>query len=134
MNEIIPILDKLAFLSFVVGTMFSTGLKLTLQQIWEPLHNIHLVILSLVENFLIVPLFIYLLLQVVPVTKPVKAGFIIMALASGPPALPKLAQIVNRNFVSNPPLLAFNLHIEIAGDQGRGFAAFITMKMMQFKL
>jgi hypothetical protein len=26
------------------------------------------------------------------------------------------------------------LHIEIAGRQGAGFAAFITMKMVQFKL
>ncbi|QKQ74697.1 bile acid:sodium symporter family protein [Nostoc sp. TCL240-02] len=105
MNEIIPILDKLAFLSFVVATMFGTGLKLTLQQIWEPLRNIRLVILSLVANFLIVPLFIYLLLQVVPVTEPVKAGFIIMALASGPPALPKLAQIVKGNLAFSTGLM-----------------------------
>ena len=37
MNEIIPIIDKLAFLAFVVATMFGTGLKLTVQQIWQPL-------------------------------------------------------------------------------------------------
>jgi BASS family bile acid:Na+ symporter len=105
MNEIIPILDKLAFLSFVVATMFGTGLKLTLQQIWGPLRNIRLVISSLVANFLIVPLFIYLLLQLVPVTEPVKAGFIIMALASGPPALPKLAQIVKGNLAFSTGLM-----------------------------
>lgn len=105
MNEIIPILDKLAFLLFVVATMFGTGLKLTLQQIWGPLRNIRLVISSLVANFLIVPLFIYLLLQVVPVTEPAKAGFIIMALASGPPALPKLAQIVKGNLAFSTGLM-----------------------------
>src|SRR5689334_7547274 len=101
MNEIIPllilVLDKIAFLAFVVATMFGTGLKLTVKQIWEPLRNIRLVILSLLTNFLLVPVFIYLLLQVVPLTEPVKDGFIIMALASGPPALPKLAQIVKGN-------------------------------------
>ena len=94
MNEIIPILDKIAFLAFVVATMFGTGLKLTVQQIWQPLRNIRLVVLSLLTNFVLVPLFVYLLLQVIPVNEPVKDGLIIMALASGPPALPKLAQIV----------------------------------------
>ncbi|MCM0594318.1 MAG: bile acid:sodium symporter [Gloeotrichia echinulata IR180] len=105
MNEIIPVLDKIAFLTFVVATMFGTGLKLTVQQIWEPLCNIRLVILSLVTNFLLVPIFIYLLLQVVPVTEPVKDGFIIMALASGPPALPKLAQIVKGNLAFSTGLM-----------------------------
>ncbi|MFM6114009.1 MAG: hypothetical protein ACKPEO_07645 [Sphaerospermopsis kisseleviana] len=46
MHQIIPILDKIAFLAFVVATMFGTGLKLTVQQIWQPLRNIRLVVLS----------------------------------------------------------------------------------------
>ncbi|MBO1063253.1 MULTISPECIES: bile acid:sodium symporter [Nostocales] len=105
MNEIIPILDKIAFLAFVVATMFGTGLKLTIQQIWQPLRNIRLVVLSLFANFVLVPLFVYLLLQVIPVNEPVKDGFIIMALASGPPALPKLAQIVKGNLAFSTGLM-----------------------------
>jgi BASS family bile acid:Na+ symporter len=109
MNEIlpiiVPILDKIAFLTFVVATMFGTGLKLTVNQIWQPLRNIRLVILSLVTNFVLVPIFIYLLLQVIPVTEPVKDGLIIMALASGPPALPKLAQIVKGNLAFSTGLM-----------------------------
>jgi BASS family bile acid:Na+ symporter len=77
--------------------MFGTGLKLTLQEIWQPLANTRLVIFSLITNFLLVPVFVYLLLTVVSVTEPVKDGLMIMALASGPPALPKLAQIVKGN-------------------------------------
>ena len=73
MNEVIPllipILDKIAFLAFVVATMFGTGLKLTVQQIWQPLRNIRLVVLSLFANFVLVPLFVYLLLQAIPGTK-----------------------------------------------------------------
>jgi BASS family bile acid:Na+ symporter len=88
MLQIIPTLDKIAFLAFVVATMFGTGLKLTVQQIWQPLRNIRLVILSLLTNFVLVPLFVYLMIQVIPVNEPVKDGLIIMALASGPPALP----------------------------------------------
>ena len=105
MNEIIPILDKIAFLAFVVATMFGTGLKLTVQQIWQPLRNIRLVVLSLVANFVLVPLFVYLLLQVIPVNESVKDGFIIMALASGPPALPKLAQIVKGDLAFSTGLM-----------------------------
>jgi BASS family bile acid:Na+ symporter len=105
MSEIIPILDKISFLAFVVATMFGTGLKLTVQEIWQPLGNMRLVILSLVTNFVLVPLFIYLLLQVIPLTEPVKDGFIIMALASGPPALPKLALIVKGNLAFSTGLM-----------------------------
>ncbi|MBE9057597.1 bile acid:sodium symporter family protein [Sphaerospermopsis sp. LEGE 08334] len=105
MHQIIPILDKIAFLAFVVATMFGTGLKLTVQQIWQPLRNIRLVVLSLITNFVLVPLFVYLLLQLIPVNEPVKDGFIIMALASGPPALPKLAQIVKGNLAFSTGLM-----------------------------
>ncbi len=109
MNEVIPlvipILDKIAFLAFVVATMFGTGLRLTVQQIWQPLRNVRLVVLSLLTNFVLVPVFIYLLLQVIPVNEPVKDGLIIMALASGPPALPKLAQIVKGNLAFSTGLM-----------------------------
>lgn len=105
MHEIIPILDKIAFLSFVVATMLGTGLKLTVQQIWEPLRNIRLVVLSLVTNFVLVPVFVYLILQLIPLEESVKDGFIIMALASGPPALPKLAQIVKGNLAFSTGLM-----------------------------
>ncbi|KAF3884986.1 MULTISPECIES: bile acid:sodium symporter family protein [Nostocales] len=105
MHEIIPVLDKIAFLAFVVATMFGTGLKLTVQQIWQPLCNVRLVTFSLLTNFVLVPLFVYLLLQVIPLTEPVKDGLIVMALASGPPALPKLAQIVKGNLAFSTGLM-----------------------------
>ncbi|MBN3959055.1 bile acid:sodium symporter [Nostoc sp. NMS8] len=103
--DIFPLIDKLAFLTFIVATMLSTGLRLTVQQIWEPLRNIRLIVLSLVANFILVPLFVYLLLQIVPLSEPIKDGFIIMAIAAGPPALPKLAQIVKGNVAFSTGLM-----------------------------
>jgi BASS family bile acid:Na+ symporter len=97
MNEILVVTDKLALFTFIVCTMLGAGLGLTLQQIWEPLRNIRLVILSLLTNFVLVPLFVYMLLQVIHLSEPLKDGLLIMAVASGPPALPKLAQIVKGN-------------------------------------
>ncbi|QLE40456.1 sodium:proton symporter [Nostoc sp. C052] len=105
MSDIFPLIDKVAFLTFIVATMLGTGLRLTVQQIWEPLRNIRLIILSLVANFVLVPLFVYLLLQIVPLSEPIKDGFIIMAIAAGPPALPKLAQIVKGNVAFSTGLM-----------------------------
>ncbi|MEH1900960.1 MAG: bile acid:sodium symporter [Nostoc sp.] len=97
MNEILAVIDKLALFTFIVFTMLGAGLGLTVQQIWEPLRSPRLVILSLLTNFVLVPLFVYLLLEVVNLSEPLRDGLLIMAVASGPPALPKLAQIVKGN-------------------------------------
>ena len=102
MNEILTYIDfsllnKLAFLTLILSMLLDTGLSLTVQQIWEPLRNIRLILLSLSANFILVPLFVYLLLQVIPLSEPVKIGFTILAVAAGPPVLPKLAQLVNGN-------------------------------------
>ena len=55
MTEIMAVLAQLSVLVFVVGSMFSLGLNLTIQQIFDPLSNIRRVILALVANFVLVP-------------------------------------------------------------------------------
>ncbi|MBD1843419.1 bile acid:sodium symporter [Cyanobacteria bacterium FACHB-63] len=92
-----PLLNKLAFLTLILSMLLDTGLSLTIQAIWEPLRNIRLILSSLIANFILVPLFVYFLLQVVPLSEPVRIGFTILAVAAGPPVLPKLAQLVNGN-------------------------------------
>jgi len=77
--------------------LLDTGLSLTIQQLWQPFRNIRLILQSLLANFILVPLFVYLLLQVIPLSEPFRIGFTIMAVAGGPPVLPKLAQLVNGN-------------------------------------
>ncbi|MFN6499137.1 MAG: bile acid:sodium symporter family protein [Nostoc sp. DedQUE01] len=105
MNEILVVIDKLALFTFIVCTMLGAGLGLTVQQIWKPLRSPRLVILSLLTNFVLVPVFVYLLVQVVPLSEPLRDGLLIMALASGPPALPKLAQIVKGNIAFSVGLM-----------------------------
>ncbi|MBN3881368.1 MULTISPECIES: bile acid:sodium symporter family protein [unclassified Nostoc] len=105
MNEILSLIDKLALFTFIVFTMLGAGLSLTVQQIWEPLRNPRLVISSLLTNFVLVPLFVYLLLQVVHLSEPLRDGLLIMAVASGPPALPKLAHIVKGNIAFSVGLM-----------------------------
>ncbi|MFB2837333.1 bile acid:sodium symporter family protein [Floridanema evergladense] len=102
MNEILTFIDfrlinKLAFLTLILSMLLDTGLSLTIQQLWQPFRNIRLILQSLLANFILVPLFVYLLLQIIPVSEPFRIGFTIMAVAGGPPVLPKLAQLVNGN-------------------------------------
>ncbi len=92
-----PLLNKLAFLVLILSMLLDTGLSLTVQQLWEPLRNIKLILLSLLANFVLVPLFVYALLQLIPLSEPFKIGFTLLAVAAGPPVLPKLAQLVNGN-------------------------------------
>lgn len=105
MDEILVVIDKLALFTFIVFTMLGAGLNLTIQQIWEPLRSPRLVILSLLTNFVLVPVFVYLLVQIVPLSEGLRDGLLIMALASGPPALPKLAQIVKGNIAFSVGLM-----------------------------
>lgn len=105
MNEILLVTDKISLFTFIVCTMLGAGLGLTIQQIWEPLRSPRLVIFSLITNFVLVPLFIYLLVQIVPLSEPLKDGLLVMAVASGPPALPKLAQIVKGNIAFSVGLM-----------------------------
>lgn len=102
MNEILAAIDfrlinKLAFLILILSMLLDTGLSLTLQQIWEPLRNLRLILRSLLANFILVPFLVYLLLQIFPFSEPFRIGFTILAVAAGPPVLPKLAQLVNGN-------------------------------------
>ncbi|TYQ25923.1 bile acid:sodium symporter family protein [Pseudanabaena sp. UWO310] len=99
------LLNRLSFLLFILAMLLSTGLSLTVPQILEPLRNWRLVICSLVANFVIVPLLVFLALQFVTVSEPIKIGFTILAVAAGPPVLPKLAQIVNGNLAFAAGLL-----------------------------
>lgn len=105
MNDILLTVYRIICPAFVVVTMLRTGLSLTIPQIIEPLRNIRLVGLSLVTNFVLVPLFAYLLLQIVPLSEPLKDGLVIMALAAGPPVLPKFAEIVKGNLAFSAGLM-----------------------------
>ncbi|MCA6595105.1 bile acid:sodium symporter family protein [Pseudanabaena mucicola] len=90
-------LNRLSFLLFILAMLLATGLSLTVPQIIEPLRNWRLVIRSLIANLVIVPILVLGLLHFVPVSEPIKIGFTILAVAAGPPVLPKLAQMVNGN-------------------------------------
>ncbi len=97
MKEIIQVLADLSTLVFVVSSMLSLGLSLTLQQILNPLRNPGFVGRVLLANFVLVPLVAYLLKTVIPLDPSLAIGLIVLAIPAGAPFLPKLVQVSKGN-------------------------------------
>ena len=97
MNEILQIVFKVSVLVFVVSSMLAMGLGLTVKQIIDPLKDAKLVVLSLIANFILVPLFVYGIITIIPLTEGYKTGLILLSISAGAPFLPKLADIAKSN-------------------------------------
>ena len=93
MMEILDVLYDLMSLVFVLGTMISMGLSLTVAQFVGPLKNLRFVIMALLVNFVVAPVAAYVLTLVIPLDEALVTGLILVSLAAGAPALPKLAEI-----------------------------------------
>ena len=97
MTEILTLIFKISVLTFVIGSMLSMGLSLTVKQIITPLENKRLVITALIANFVLVPVLVYLMNMVIPLISGFKIGLILVSIAAGAPFLPKLAEIAKSN-------------------------------------
>ena len=97
MADVLNALSNVFTLAFVVTSMFSMGLGLTMPQILEPLRNVRLVIMALVANFVLVPLTALAVTRVIPLPEDVQIGLLLLGTAAGAPFLPKLAQIAKAN-------------------------------------
>ena len=97
MSEILETLALLSMLVFVISSMLSMGLSLTIRQILDPLKNIRLVILALAANFILVPAVAYLMTLVLDLDQSVEIGLILLSTAAGAPFLPKLVEVAKGN-------------------------------------
>jgi bile acid:Na+ symporter, BASS family len=88
---------SIAMLTFVLSSMIGMGLGLRVNEIIAPLRNLRLVILSLVANFIVMPLLAVGLAKVMRLTEPLGIGLLLLGAASGAPFLPKLTQIARAN-------------------------------------
>lgn len=80
-------------LLFVVGHMLAMGLSLTPKMIIDPLRDSKLLFITILANFIIMPVVIIGLTSVLPLPDDVKVGMTILALSAGAPFVPKLAKI-----------------------------------------
>ena len=88
---------SVAMLIFVLSSMLAMGLGLTVSQIITPLRNARLVVLSLLANFVLMPLAAVALAALLRLDQPLGVGLLLLGTAAGAPFLPKLAQIAKGN-------------------------------------
>lgn len=89
--EILNTLYNLMGIVFVLGTIISMGLSLTIDQITGPLRNTRFVIIALLANFVVPPILALILIWVFNLDEPLAVGLLLVSLAAGAPALPKTA-------------------------------------------
>ncbi len=80
-------------LVFVVTSMISMGLSLTVRQVLDSLSNGRLVVLALVVNFVAVPAVAFGINLVLDLDESLFIGLILISVAGGAPFLPKLVQV-----------------------------------------
>lgn len=97
MSDLLTSLSNLFTLTFVVSSMFSLGLRLTVRQIIEPLQNPRLVFMALLANFVIMPAAALLLSSLFGLSQDLRIGVLLFSFAAGAPIVPKLAQIGRAN-------------------------------------
>jgi BASS family bile acid:Na+ symporter len=95
--ELMQKATSVAMLAFVLSSMLAMGLGLTVSQIIAPLRNARLVVLSLLVNFLLMPLGAVGLAALLRLDQPLGVGLLLLGTAAGAPFLPKLAQIAKGN-------------------------------------
>lgn len=83
MSDFLNTLSNLYTLAFVITSMLSMGLSLTIPQIMAPLKNTRLVIMALVANFILVPAVAYILTLLIPMTQENQIGLILIGCAAG---------------------------------------------------
>src|SRR6266566_4856037 len=93
MQKLVPV----AMLAFVLSSMLAMGLGLTVGEIIAPLRDIRRVVLSLLANFLLVPLIALALAAILRLDEPLGVGLLLLGSAAGAPFLPKLTQLAKGN-------------------------------------
>ncbi len=91
------VIGYLAVLAFIVSSMLVMGLNVTIGDLFSPLKNKRLVIFTLLANFVVVPIFAFILIYIFPVSKEMAAGLILVSIAAGAPSTPKVAEFTGGN-------------------------------------
>jgi BASS family bile acid:Na+ symporter len=111
--EILNTLYELMGLVFVLGTIISMGLGLTMAQITGPLRNGRFVVMALLVNFLVVPVAAIILTRVISLDDALVTGLILVSLAAGAPGLPKMAEFAKLDTAAATALMVLLVVVTI---------------------
>lgn len=109
MDEVLGSLTDAFTLAFVVTSMFSLGLGLTVQQLVEPLRNVRLVIMALIANFAIVPAVAYVLGRLLSLEPDLQIGLLLLGTVAGAPLALKAAQVARGNLPFSASLVTLQV-------------------------
>ncbi len=107
-------IGTLGVLIFVITSMLGMGFSLTIPQIVTPLKNRKLIIMSLVANFVLVPILALVIVGFIPISEGLKIGLILGGFAAGAPFLPKLVQVAKGDMAFTAGLMVLLMVVTIA--------------------
>ncbi|HXJ88716.1 MAG TPA: bile acid:sodium symporter [Candidatus Binatia bacterium] len=110
LSKIVPI----AMLTFVVSSMLSMGLSLTVGQILAPLRNYRLIVFALLANFVLMPLAAFGIARLLRLDEPLGIALLLLGTASGAPFLPLLARISKGNLAFSVGLMVLLMVVTVA--------------------
>ena len=105
---------SVVMLIFIISSMLGMGLGLTVSQIITPLRNPRLVVLSLLANFVLMPLAALGLAALLRLDTPLGVGLLLLGTAAGAPFLPKLAQLAKGSLAFGVGLMALLMVATVA--------------------
>ena len=91
--EILRKVVPLTMLAFVVSSMLSMGLSLTVGQVIVPLRNYRRIVFALLANFVLVPLAAFGIAKLLQLDEPLGIALLLLGIAAGAPFVPLLARI-----------------------------------------
>ena len=111
--ELIQKAIPIAMLVFVLSSMLAMGLGLSVGEILSPLRNARLVLLSLLVNFVLMPLGALAIAALLRLDQPLSVGLLLLGAAAGAPFLPKLAQIAKGNLAFGVGLMVLLMVVTV---------------------
>ena len=111
--ELVQKATSIGVLIFVLSSMLATGLGLTVSQIVTPLRNGRLVVLSVVANFVFMPLAAFALVTFLRLDEPLGVGLLLLGTAAGSPTLPKFAEMAKGNLAFGVGLMVLLMVVTV---------------------
>jgi BASS family bile acid:Na+ symporter len=112
--EILSKIIPFAMLTFVLSSMLSMGLSLTVRQILAPLRNYRLIVLALLANFVLMPFAALGIAKLLQLDEPLGIALLLLGIASGAPFLPLLARISKGNLAFSVGLMVLLMVVTVA--------------------
>ena len=97
MANLLSIIGYFGVIIFIITSMLVMGLNVTVRDLLSPLRNKRLMILSLLANFVMVPLLAFILIYIFPISAGFAMGLILVSIAAGAPSTPKVAEFTGGN-------------------------------------